>query len=602
MESTNQSIKKAKKPNQKMENTTNSNANTNTKIINDNLISASSPRYTKFPKPLKSPNVTTNSNPCADSTSCTDSTFSISSTLSLVSNLSINPPAGISSKSSTTKATAQTSKSLDNSTHFSTSTTSNPSNKSEITKPKNIIQSDKLLPAKGMTDWYSNKAILRQKIKRTLQEVFEEFGFVPLETPEIENLDVLTFKGGEEIQKEIYKVIDQGERDLGLRFDHTVPLARFVGANKDIRYPFRRYSIGTVFRNGPTQPKQGRYRAFTQCDVDIIGVSEVIAEIELITLAKRAFAKLKLGDIEISINNRKILNGILDSLDIKSNETINLILISLDKLDKIGFSKVKEELNSLSKNKQISAIALQKLLLVLKLGQDKTLSNLELLNQISKEFPDNKMIIKGLDEIKNILEFFKEGGKDSDELLRFEPSLARGLDYYTGTIMEIFLKDKSTIKSAILGGGRYDNMIGTFRGTGEIIPAVGFSFGLERITTILESMGFAKNSSNSQIILFPENAELDIGFKLANQLRDLGFKVEFELKPKKLSKTLDYAQNSSIPFVLVYKYSNDAQDSKIEFILRDISQRDQLKIKEDELIKILKQKLANPNKADYNKD
>lgn len=456
------------------------------------------------------------------------------------------------------------------------------------TKTDTYIQPEKLTPAKGMTDWCSNIAILRQNIKKSLQEVFEQFGFVPLETPEVENLDVLTFKGGAEIQKEIYKVIDQGERDLGLRFDHTVPLARFVATNKDIRYPFRRYCIGTVFRNGPSQPRQGRYRAFTQCDVDIVGISDTSAEIELIFLAKQAFEKLKLGSIEIAINNRKLLNGILDVLQIRSSETVSSVLIALDKLDKIGLLGVKEELNSLLKNKQITPIALEKLMLILTLGQDKTLNNQNIFEEISKEFSANLLVTQGLNEIKTILEFFKV----EDDLLRFEPSLARGLDYYTGTIMEIFLKDKTIIKSAILGGGRYDNMISSFRGSKETIPAVGFSFGIERIATILESMGYAKNPSNSQIIIYPGNC-YEKAVRLANKIRERGFRVEFELKPKKLAKTLDYAENSLIPFVLVCKSDSESKGSKMELVLRDIYKRKQLKCKEEDLLKLLKQKLTN---------
>jgi histidyl-tRNA synthetase len=468
------------------------------------------------------------------------------------------------------------------------------------TKSNSFISSDKLLsdklvPAKGMTDWYSNQAILREWIKSTLKEVFEEFGFVPLETPEVENLDVLTFKGGQEIQKEIYKVVDQGERDLGLRFDHTVPLARFVASNKDIRYPFRRYSIGTVFRNGPSQPKQGRYRAFTQCDVDILGITESYAEIELILLAKRAFQRLNLGDIEISLNNRKILNGILNSLEITSSATISLILIAFDKLDKIGLTGVKKELENLLSQKRISSTSFEKLIFLLKLGinsSDGTLSNNETLNEISKEFADEPLTSEGINEIKSILSFFEQNDK---KLLKFEPALARGLDYYTGTVMEVFLKDKSIIKSAILGGGRYDNMIGSFRGTGEIIPAVGFSFGVERISTVLESMGLAKKSSNSQVIVYPESF-YDDALRLASKLRYSGLKVEFELKPKKLSKTLDYAQNALIPFVLVCRESKDSEGQKMEFILRDITKREQATIKEEEILNILTEKLAKINK------
>ena len=186
--------------------------------------------------------------------------------------------------------------------------------------------------AKGVKDWYGKDAILRNEIKDTLRRVFEKYGYNPLETPMIERAETMKFKGGQEIQKEIFTLKDQGRRELALRFDQTLPLARFVASNKDIKFPFKRYVIGEVFRDGPAQPEQGRYRVFTQCDVDILGVKNMIAESELLALAQDCFKELGLGNIIIKINNRKLLDGILDYADIPEKKKFEAIII-LDKID-----------------------------------------------------------------------------------------------------------------------------------------------------------------------------------------------------------------------------------------------------------------------------
>lgn len=303
--------------------------------------------------------------------------------------------------------------------------------------------------AKGVRDSYGEEAILRNFIRDTLRDVFERYGYAPIETPMIEREETLGYKGGGEIQKEVFKFTDQGKRKLALRFDQTVPLARFVASRKDIKFPFKRYVIGEVFRDGPTQPEQGRYRIFTQCDVDVLGVKEMTAEAELFALAQDALKALGLGNVEIKINNRKLLDGILDYAGVPEKDKTSVI-IDLDKMDKIGLEGVKKEILTLIKPKVVSV-----LIDTIRIKG----TNKETYNQLTKKISSKKGK-QGLGEIKQLLDY-----ADVMSLkIQFDPSLARGLDYYTGTTIEVYLKNKNIVKSAILAGGRFDSLVGEFRG------------------------------------------------------------------------------------------------------------------------------------------
>ncbi len=424
--------------------------------------------------------------------------------------------------------------------------------------------------AKGVKDWYGEDAILRNEIKDTLRRVFERYGYNPIETPMIERSETIKFKGGQEIKKEIFTLKDQGRRELALRFDQTLPLARFVASNKDVKFPFKRYVIGEVFRDGPTQPEQGRYRVFTQCDVDILGVKDMIAEAELLALAADVFKELGLGNIIIKINNRKLLDGILDYAGVPSSKKIKTIII-LDKMDKIGIEGVKKEIKSLlpknTVDKLISAITKAK-------NNDGTYKKLT-------EIISSKNSKQGLNEIKQLLDY-----SNGLKFVEFDPSLARGLDYYTGTTIEVFLKDRSVVRSAVLAGGRFYNMIGTFSGGKQEIPAVGFSFGLERIAMILKDIKKDIKSSNTELYLIPINTAKEC-LKIARSLRNQGLNIDMELKGKRMGQAITYAVSLGIPYVGIIGEDELKEDS---ITIKNLKTREQKKIRINNVYKYLKAK------------
>ncbi len=426
--------------------------------------------------------------------------------------------------------------------------------------------------AKGVKDWYGQDAILRNEIKDTLRRVFERYGYNPLETPMIERAETMKFKGGEEIQKEIFTLKDQGRRELALRFDQTLPLARFVASNKDIKFPFKRYVIGEVFRDGPTQPEQGRYRIFTQCDVDILGVKDMIAEAELLALAQDCFKELGLGNIIIKINNRKLLDGVLDYAGIPTSKKIETIII-LDKMDKIGIEGVKKEIKSLLPKEKVD-----KLISAIKKGKNNNETYKKLTAIIS-----SKNGKQGLDEIKQLLDYSKSLGLN---FVEFDPSLARGLDYYTGTTIEVYLKDKSVVKSAVLAGGRFDNMIGAFMGSKQEISAVGFSFGLERVAMILKDIKKNIKSSNTELYLIPINTAKEC-LKIAHSLRNQGLNIDMDLKEKRMGQAITYAASLGILYVGIIGEDELKEDS---ITIKNLKTREQKKIKIDEVCKYLKVK------------
>ncbi|MEA3515362.1 MAG: histidine--tRNA ligase [Nanoarchaeota archaeon] len=397
--------------------------------------------------------------------------------------------------------------------------------------------------AKGVKDWYGKDAILRNEIKDKLRTVFERYGFNPIETPMIERTEVLGYKGGGEIQKEVFAVTDQAKRTLALRFDQTVPLARFYAGNKDIKLPFKRYAIGEVFRDGPTQPEQGRYRIFTQCDIDILGVNNMTAEADLLALARDAFYELGLGEVEVNINNRKLLDGILDFANIEESAK-NSVIVALDKMDKIGLAGVKNELENISSDNEavnLTSMNIDKLIKVVDIQG----TNEYLFNELSKviESENGK---EGLNEVKQLLDYSSAMNLN---FVKLNPSLARGLDYYTGTTIEVYLQNKDIVKSAILAGGRYDNMVGDFKGNGKEVPAVGMSFGLERLAMIMDSYVKDLPKTKTELYLIPLNTTNDC-LKISQYLRSNGLNVDMEFRNnKKLGKSINYAESSGINYV-----------------------------------------------------
>ena len=401
-----------------------------------------------------------------------------------------------------------------------------------------MSQKQEILLAKGVRDWYGKQAILRNRVKDTLRSLFERYGFNPLETPVIERQEMLAIKGGGEIQKEVFRLSDQGKRNLALRFDHTVPLARFYANNSELKIPYKRYVIGEVFRDGPTQPDQGRYRIFTQCDVDVIGVGTMAAEAELLTLASDAFEALGLGSVVVKFNNRKVLDGIMDYAKVPANVKGQTILI-LDKLEKFGEDQVKKELREME-GSSLSNSSIELLLTTIS-TQGSNAQRIDFLYKIiSTSFGK-----EGLVEICQVLDYCDNMGLKAVE---FDPSLARGLDYYTGTTFEVFLQNKDIVNSAIVAGGRFDNMIGDFKGSRDPIPAIGISFGLERICMTLESTLTQLDDTTTELFIIPLGT-MGESLRIAHILRKNGVCVDIDLTGRSLKAALRYANALSIPYV-----------------------------------------------------
>ncbi len=390
----------------------------------------------------------------------------------------------------------------------------------------------KLQTAKGMRDFGPEEKILRDGVVKNLVEIFEIYGYSPLETPIVESYDVLSakFAAGQEsdASKEIFKLSDQGKRKLGLRFDLTVPFARFIGMNPGLKMPFKRYQIGEVFRDGPI--KLGRYREFWQCDVDVAGVENVRADAELICLAIDSFAKLGL-DAFIELNNRKLLKGIIEDVGIKQSVS-DSVIISIDKFSKIGKAGVEKELK-----KKVSAGQIKKLMKFFSFSG----SNKEKLKFL-RENVKSKIGVEGLEEIEQMLSYIPAIKRKK---VVFNVSLARGLGYYTGPIFECFLK-KSKIKSSICAGGRYDEMMKFY--VGRKVPMTGISFGLDVIGEALKLQGVDAKKTAVELYVIPI-AGVDC-FEIVSGLRDSGIKVDFDLVSKGISKNLDFADKLGIPFVL----------------------------------------------------
>lgn len=399
------------------------------------------------------------------------------------------------------------------------------------------MKTDILQQAKGVRDFGPAEKIERDRIINVLKDIFESFGYNPIETPILERYEMFAsrYGAGEEsdAMRETFKLTDQGGRNLVLRTEFTQPFARFVGMNLQLRLPFKRYQIGEIFRDGPI--RIGRYREFWQCDIDVVGVSSLLIETEILQLINEVFLKLNL-DVEILVNNRKLLNGILDYAGIPS-ETQRSVIISIDKLEKIGVEGVKAELLDKGVDeKKIDAL--------LKIISTKG-NNAELIEKMRDILGDNE----GIKEVEETLKY----ALNKDNVV-FCPSLARGLAYYTGNVFEVYLKDRSKVSSSICAGGRFDNMISGFLQSKEVYPAVGVSFGLE---TIFDAIKASKTGSEERksvvsayIIPFGEKA-LAKAFECGKSLRESGIKTDMDFLGRKISKNMEYANSYGIPWVVI---------------------------------------------------
>ncbi len=423
----------------------------------------------------------------------------------------------------------------------------------------------KLERAKGTRDFMPEQKIIRDYIIQTIKKVFELYGYRPLETPVIERYDVLASKyaGGAEILKETFKLKDQGNRDLALRYDLTVPLARVIAMNPTLKMPFKRYQIDKVFRDGPIE--KGRVREFYQCDVDIIGVSQMSADAEIIAIAKDVFKALKLNVI-IKVNNRKILDSIMDAVGITQNK--NDIMLSLDKLYKIERPGVEKELAE----KGLNTSVIKKLLGMVTLKG----TNEAKLKKIQKLLKNRE----GLQELECLFKAASALGVNPF----FDPSLARGLAYYTSTIFEVVLLDKQI--GSVGGGGRYDSMIGSLVGSGKY-PAVGISFGLDRIYDVLiEDRKFP--TTTTKVYIIPVSTkDMEASVNIVRELRNANINSDMDLASKSISKNLGYANKLGIPYVIVI---GENERKKQKFKLKDMKSGKEQELAIKQVIEILKKK------------
>ncbi|MBL6657050.1 MAG: histidine--tRNA ligase [Flavobacteriales bacterium] len=411
---------------------------------------------------------------------------------------------------------------------------------------------------KGTRDFSPSDMRKRNYVFQILKQAFEKYGFDQIETPAMENLDTLTGKYGDEGDKLIFKILNSGDflsdtqynanstyrsivSDISkkaLRYDLTVPFARYVVQNRnDITFPFRRYQIQNVWR--ADRPQKGRYREFFQCDADIIGTESLISELELIQLYDDVFDTLKLNDFSIKLNNRKVLSGIAEVIG--ERDRLIDITIALDKLDKIGQEKVKQELMT----KGLSEQSINKLDLLFTLNGTSD----EKLNTLKQFLTNSEIGLKGVDELAFIINSFKKINLKAAKL-EIDVTLARGLDYYTGAIIEVVANQVKI--GSIGGGGRYDNLTGVF-GL-DNMSGVGVSFGFDRICLVLNELNlFPEISKSNTRVLFANfgSAEALYAYNLLNILRDKGVNSEIYPSSDKLKKQMQYADRKGVEFVVL---------------------------------------------------
>ena len=416
---------------------------------------------------------------------------------------------------------------------------------------------------KGTFDFLPEKQSIRNKIIDVLKKNFEEYGYLPLETPILNEFDLLKYKyqEGAEILNEIYRLTDQGKRDIGLRYDLTVPFCKVIALNRDLTMPFRRYEIGRVFRDGPV--KAGRTREFYQCDVDVVGIDGRFVEVEQMQMVAKVFDQLGI-DVEIKWNNRKLMVGLLQYFGFKTEE-VDYVISLIDRLEKISKNELYEEFEKLG----INAEKVEKLLELFA----KNLKEYKILaeNCNIETFKD------GVGECLEVEKYIGELGLES--VCKFSPTLARGLGIYTGTVFEFFDKEKR-ISSSLGGGGRYNKIITDFMDNGTDYPSCGLSFGLEPIYYIL-----SQNSVLSfvDVLIVPMGTEIKC-LQLADALRKAGVKVVVELSGKRVKKAFDYANKQNIKYVMVV--GEDELASNL-YSIKDMDKGEQERLEVEKLIEKL---------------
>ena len=439
---------------------------------------------------------------------------------------------------------------------------------------------------KGTRDFTSKIMFRRNYIFNKVKSCFERYGYAPIETPAMENIETLTGKYGDEGDRLIFKVLNSGDflsksnidenttskslskeiANKALRYDLTVPFARYVALNRnELSFPFKRYQMQNVWR--ADRPQKGRFREFYQCDADVIGSKSLLNEIELIQLCDDIFSELNVPNINILINNRKILSAMIDLMS--ASEIFNEFVIVLDKIDKIGVDNVKSELIKIGVSDE-------------KIGILDTFLNSNNVNELSNILKDSSIGMEGVSEMNYIFDKIEKLNL-KNSTLKFDVSLARGLNYYTGSIFEV--KSNDVEIGSIAGGGRYDDLTSIF-GL-DNVSGVGISFGIDRIFLVMDELNlFPKDIDISSRVLFVNFGEVESEFclSLVKKLRDNNINSELYPSAEKIKKQMNYANNKGVQYVVMIG-EDEMKSGKLS--IKNMQTGDQEKMNISELIKIL---------------
>ena len=433
---------------------------------------------------------------------------------------------------------------------------------------------EKVLPKTlpGFMELLPNEQILFNEMMDKIRKSYERFGFLPLDTPIIEASEVLLAKAGGETEKQIYR-FNKGESDLSLRFDLTVPLAKYVAEYySDLTFPFRRYQIGKVYRGEKAQ--RGRYREFYQCDIDIIGEDELslINDAEMPSIIYNTFKELGFDDFTISINNRKILNGLFEALGL-NDKSVDILRI-IDKIDKIGKENVVKEIKDLGVEQDKIDTIMN--FISITGNVEETISSLKNLNI------DNELFNLGVNELEEVAKNINLFGVPKENY-KIDLTIARGLDYYTGTVYETFLNEYRSLGS-VCSGGRYDNLAEYY--TDKKLPGVGISIGLTRLFFQLNDKKIieAGNKSISEVLIISMVDDFTKSIEIATKLRNAGINTQIYTNNAKIKNQFKYASRLNIPYVIVIG-EDEIKENKIS--LKNMENGEQVSISIEEAIKVL---------------
>lgn len=434
----------------------------------------------------------------------------------------------------------------------------------------NIVEPKTL---KGFMELIPKDQILFNRIKDIIRKNYEKFGFLPIDTPVLEYKEVLLSKAGGETEKQIYE-FTKGSTDIAMRFDLTVPLAKYVSKNyNDLAFPFRRYQIDKVYRG--ERPQKGRFRELYQADIDIIGDEElsIINDAEIPSIIYNIFREINIGKFTIRINNRKILNGLYEELKLQ-DKSVEILRV-VDKIEKIGEENVRKELEDL----EISTNNINKVLEFISIKGN----NDEILEKLSNFQIENETFKLGLKELKEVVKYIRIFGVDED-YFNIDLSIARGLDYYTGTVYETMIDGKREIGS-ICSGGRYENLAKNF--TNKSLPGVGISIGLTRLFDQLTNLGIITSDKKaiSEVLVLSMTEDLSKSLELVKEIRDNDIAAELYTENKKIKQKMKYADKQEIPYVVII---GEKEIEENMYTLKDMKKGTQEYLSKEDLLNAIR--------------